>query len=310
MNDPHGPRIVAFAYQEVGYVCLQTLIRRGANVVAVFTHRDAEGENIWFRSVAGLAADHGIPVHLPDGPDPATVRRLSPDLILSFYYRDLIGEEILALAPLGAFNMHGSLLPRYRGRAPVNWAVVRGEPETGVTLHHMTARADAGPIVDQEAVPIGPRDSIRVVYERVVAAAAAVLDRQLANLLAGTAPARPQDESLATYCRGRTPEDGRIDWNAPAREVFNLIRGVTHPYPGAFTLADGRRLYIWWGRPEQTHDDAPGRVTSIQPLRIACGQGSLQVDSLQWEGACAQRADDSTHGLYVGQQLGAAGTHH
>lgn len=280
------PRVVVFAYRDVGHGCLGALLARRVNVVAIFTHADEAEENIWFESVAALAQAHAIAVHTPDDVNTpewiARIRELAPDLILSFYYRRLIAPEILQLARLGAFNMHGSLLPKYRGRAPTNWAILRGERETGATLHLMVKRPDAGDIVDQEAVPIGPEDTIRDVSLRVVSAARRVLERSLENLLAGRAPRRPQDETQATYFSARTPEDGRIDWRCGAIEIFNLIRAITHPFPGAFTEHAGQQFIIWWARPVAVRGIwRPGEVIRLLPLRIATGNGCLDV--VEWQ---------------------------
>ncbi|OGI38361.1 MAG: hypothetical protein A2V91_06615, partial [Candidatus Muproteobacteria bacterium RBG_16_64_10] len=227
------PAVLVFAYHDVGYVCLEELIRRGARIVALVTHEDDPQEQRWFRSVAELAARHNIPVYKPASVNNEEwllhARALRPDIIFSFYYRHLIPEAILRLPRLGAFNMHGSLLPKFRGRVPINWAIIKGETQTGVTLHHMVARPDAGDIVDQEAVPIGPTETARELFDKVVAAARQVLARQWENLKLGRAPRIPQDNTQASYFGGRKPEDGRIDWTRSARDIFNLVRAVTHP---------------------------------------------------------------------------------
>lgn len=305
-----GPRVLVFAYRDVGHECLQALLERRANVVAVLTHADEANERVWFRSVAALARAHAIPVHAPENVNvPAWIARLAslaPDLILCFYYRRLIAPEILHLSRLGAFNLHGSLLPKYRGRAPTNWAILHGERETGATLHAMVQRPDAGDIVDQEAVPIGPQDTIREVSTRVTEAARVVLERNLDGLLMGRAPRRPQDETQATYFGGRKPEHGRIDWRRNAVEIFNLVRAVTHPYPGAFTEHESGRFTIWWARPVGgDRVRSPGEVVSASPLRIATGRGSLEV--IEWQtdrDARPERGLD--HGLRAGTLLGQA----
>ena len=205
-----------------------------------------------------------------------------PNLIFSFYYRRLIPMPILEQARLGAFNLHGSLLPKYRGRAPVNWAILRGESETGATLHHMVAEPDAGDIVDQERVPIGPEDPVGTVMTRVRDVGVTVLGRQLDHLLQGTAPRRPQDHTRATYFGKRRPEDGRIDWHRPAREIFNLVRAVTRPYPGAFAdFPPDRTLYVWWARP-LAGGGAPGSILSTSPLRLGTGDGCLEILDAEW----------------------------
>ena len=304
------PRVVVFGYREVGHACLEVLLERRVNVVAVFTHADDAQENAWFPSVAALAGRHGIPVHTPEDVNvPAwvgRVRAIAPALILSFYYRNLIARPILELARLGAFNMHGSLLPRYRGRAPVNWAILHGERETGATLHAMVERADAGDIVDQEAVPIGPEDTIREASARVTEAAARVLARNIEALLQGRAPRRPQDPGLASYFGRRRPEDGRIDWQRGAGEIFNLVRAVTHPFPGAFTDHGGQPLRIWWARAHAggQGESRPGTVLTEQPLRIATGSGCLEVIEWQQAGDPHPRSDPG-HGIRAGIVLGA-----
>jgi methionyl-tRNA formyltransferase len=302
------PRAVVFAYHNVGYECLEALLAHGADVVAVFTHADTPGENIWFKSVSALARQHHIPVHTPSDVNTAEwmvcLRALKPDILFSFYYRHMISEAILALAPLGAYNMHGSLLPKYRGRVPINWAVLHGETETGATLHVMVKRADAGDIVDQERVAIGPTETARQVFEKVTVAARTVLERQLDALFAGRAPRHPQDDTRASYFGGRRAEDGRIDWRQSAQQIFNLIRAVTHPYPGAFTQFENRHLYIWWARALPDAGGAAGQVISTAPLRIATGQGCLDVLEWQWQGDPQSRRGDD-HGIPNGAVLDA-----
>jgi methionyl-tRNA formyltransferase len=315
-NRPGPVTLVVFAYHDVGYDCLDLLIERRERIAAVFTHENNPGEEIWFRSVAELAERHGIPVHRPasvNTPEWIThIRALDPDLIVSFYYRNMICQEILDLPPLGAFNMHSSLLPKYRGRVPINWAVLHGEQETGVTLHYMVKRADAGDIVDQEAVPIGPRETALDIFRKVTAAARIVLARQIEPLKRGTAPRHRQVETEASYFGGRKPDDGRIDWTQSAAAIFNLIRAVTHPYPGAFTQAEGRRLFIWWAEPLAScsappDTRQPGRVCSTTPLRVTTGNGCLEITAWQWEGEAEQSSLPSAsnrHGLRVGQRVG------
>ncbi len=282
------PRIVVFAYNEVGYACLSELLDRGANVVGVFTYRDDPGEEIWFSSVERLALEANLPTYTPISVDEQVrniVRTLAPDLIFSFYYRSMIPKDILSIPRLGAFNMHGSLLPKYRGRACINWAVLRGEKETGATLHTMTERADAGDIVDRKAVEIAFEDTAQDVFYKVADAARNILGRSLDALESGTAVLTPQDESQATTFGRRHPEDGRIDWNRSAYELYNLIRAVTHPYPGAFTTFRGERIFVWkaLAHAESWHE-LPGSVVALSPLRVVTGNGILEITRLQPEG--------------------------
>jgi UDP-4-amino-4-deoxy-L-arabinose formyltransferase/UDP-glucuronic acid dehydrogenase (UDP-4-keto-hexauronic acid decarboxylating) len=159
--------------------------------------------------------------------------------------------------------MHGSLLPKYRGRAPVHWAILKGETETGASLHYMVEKPDAGALVDSQAVPILENDTALDVSLKVAAAAEQVLRRSLPKLLAGSAPARPLDLKQGAYFGKRTPEDGRIDWRCPARSVHDLVRAVAPPFPGAFTEVNGCRLAIL-----ETRVDAQGRATP--PRRLVC----------------------------------------
>ena len=228
---------VVFGYHDVGVRCLRVLLDAGVAVPLVVTHRDAPDERIWFGSVARLAQSRGIETLLSEDMNRLRerIRVISPEFMFSFYYRRMLPPEVLALAKKGAFNMHGSLLPKYRGRAPVNWAILMGESETGATLHEMVAKPDAGRIVDQERVPIGPNETAVEVFAKVSDAAETVLKRSLPHLLAGTASLKKQDLSKGSYFGARRPEDGRIDWSKSALEIHNLVRAVAPPYPGAFT---------------------------------------------------------------------------
>ena len=241
---PHRPRILIFAYSEVGCVCLEELIKQRAEIACAFTHEDDPEEEIWFRSVKEIAQKNGIPVRTSSKlgeEDIEFCRAAAPELIFSFYYRALVPKEILLLPRLGAYNMHGALLPRYRGRACVNWAVLNGETRTGATLHVMTEKPDGGDIVDSEAVDIKFTDTAFDVFLKVAEAARVITERSLPALEAGTAPRVPQNEAEATYFGRRRPEDGRIDWNKSARDIYNLIRAVTHPFPGAFADIGGKK---------------------------------------------------------------------
>ena len=249
------------AYHDVGCRCLEVLLDQGVEVPLVVTHRDSPGENIWFGSVADLARERGIETVMPDDPNTpefvGRVRALRPDFLFSFYYRLMLKPELLAIAKRGAYNMHGSLLPKYRGRAPVNWAVLHGETQTGATLHEMVEKPDAGRIVDQEAVAILPDDLAVDVFGKVTGAAEQVLRRSLPKLIDGSAVLRPQDLSRGSYFGGRRPEDGRIDWSAPAKRIHDLVRAVAPPYPGAFTEIEGTRLRVLRTRRSTEKGEAP-----------------------------------------------------
>jgi methionyl-tRNA formyltransferase len=282
---------VLFAYHEMGYACMEALLKMGAPIAALFTHRDDSHEEIWWRSCAELAAQHGVPVHTDavEAESAARIGALKPAVIYSFYYRHLIPESVLALAPLGAFNLHGSLLPAYRGRAPVNWMLVNGEREAGVTLHQMVARADAGDIVGQRAVAIDDSDNALTLYRKLVPLGLELITELHPKIVAGAAPRRKMDLSKGSYFGRRKPEDGRIDWRWPARRIFNLVRAVTHPYPGAFCFVGGRKLLVWEAKigAENGSLGEPGRVvreTADGALEIAAGEGSVIVKIAQFEG--------------------------
>jgi methionyl-tRNA formyltransferase len=269
-------RAVVFSYHNVGVRGLSVLLAHRVDVSLVVTHNDDPAEKIWFDSVAKLAAGQRLPTITPDDPNTPDIvdriRALQPDFLFSFYYRHMLKPPLLAIAGHGALNMHGSLLPQYRGRVPVNWAVINGATETGATLHYMTAKPDTGDIVDQQAVPILPDDTALDVFHKVTAAAETVLNRSLPALLAGNAPRRPQDLSQGSYFGGRKPEDGRIDWRLPAVQIHNLVRGVAPPYPGAFTVLGGKTLKILRTKVE------PQRTARSDPPGIYVDQGACFVD--------------------------------
>jgi methionyl-tRNA formyltransferase len=284
---------VVFGYHNVGVRCLKVLLAGGVDIKLVVTHEDNPDENVWFESVVSLCQAEGIPYVTPADAKGAAllerVRAAAPDFIFSFYYRHMLPAALLAVAP--AFNMHGSLLPQFRGRAPVNWAVLHGATETGATLHEMTVKPDAGAIVAQTAVPILPVDTAFEVFGKVQVAAEQTLWTVLPALLAGTAPRRPNDLTQGGYFGGRKPEDGRIDWSLPAQAVYNLHRAVAPPYPGAFTEIGGAVYVI--ERARLATGAAAAKAASLPPgLSVVdncifgvCGDGrSLAIAALSRDG--------------------------
>ena len=282
-------RAVVFAYHDVGVRCLRVLLAQGVTVPLVVTHADDPGEQIWFDSVARHARWHGLAVITPADANGRElldrVRAARPDFLFSFYYRNMLPAELLATAPRGAYNMHGSLLPKYRGRVPVNWAVLHGESETGATLHAMSTRADAGGIVDAQAVPILPDDTAGEVFRKVTVAAEMTLQRSLPGLLAGTTVLRAQDPAHASYFGRRTRADGAIDWRLGVAAVHNLVRAVAPPYPGAFAQAGGMPLRVLRVLPAS----GPG---SVRPelrwiggeVRALCHDGALRLLEFELDG--------------------------
>jgi UDP-4-amino-4-deoxy-L-arabinose formyltransferase/UDP-glucuronic acid dehydrogenase (UDP-4-keto-hexauronic acid decarboxylating) len=272
---------VVFAYHDVGCRGIRALKRLGVEIAAVYTHDDDPEENVWFGSVRKTCAELGLPfragVDMKDPAEHAKLRALRPRAIFSFYYRDLLSEAVLSAASVAAVNLHGSYLPRYRGRAPVNWQILHGEREGGVTLHHMVKKADAGDIVDQEAFPIGEDDTPTDVFPRLLAAAEHVLERSAVAVVEGTAPRWKQLESKATTYGRRRPEDGKIHWSQSAEDVRNLVRAVTKPYPGAFTFAGPEKVLVW----RAEHAGPAGRVApgtvkrDARGVAVACGDRKL-----------------------------------
>lgn len=292
-------RAVVFAYHNVGVRCLAVLLAQRVEVPLVVTQRDDPGENLWFARVADFAAERDLETVFPDDPNAtefaARVERLRPDFIFSFYYRRMLGARLLAAARRGALNMHGSLLPRYRGRAPVNWAVIMGEPETGASLHYMTEKPDAGAVVAQQRVPILPDDTAREVFDKVTVAAEIALERVLPELLAGRAAGVAQNLAAGSYFGARRPEDGRIDWKKGAREIHNLVRGVAPPYPGAFASARGVPLRILRTRLEvapPAHAGAPALYAEGARCYADCASGGrLRLLEFEIDGRPADTAE-------------------
>jgi methionyl-tRNA formyltransferase len=282
-------RAIVFAYHNVGVRCLKVLLAGGVDVALVITHEDSATENIWFESVISLCQTEGIPYltpeHAKDDALRTQIAAAKPDLMFSFYYRHMLPESILAIAP--AFNMHGSLLPQFRGRAPVNWAVLHGATETGATLHEMTVKPDAGAIVAQTAVPILADDTAHEVFGKVTVAAELTLWRVLPSLLDGSAPRLVNDLKQGGYFGGRKPEDGRIDWSQPAQQVYNLHRAVAPPYPGAFTDVGPHRYLIERARlfKGKLPSLPPGLAVVDNGIFGVCGDGrALAIHSLLADG--------------------------
>lgn len=304
-------KVVVFAYHNIGCTGLRALQAAGFDIAAVFTHKDDPGEQRFFSSVAEWCAEQDLPVFAPEEVNHPLwierIREIKPDLIFSFYYRDLLSQELLDIPAMGAYNLHGSLLPRYRGRAPANWVLVKGEKETGVTLHQMTCRPDAGAIVAQLKVMIANDETALSLHNKLDQAAAHLLQDILPRFLTRQIPLTPQDENQASYFGRRTAADGQIFWQRPAQELDCLIRAVTRPYPGAFTYAGDRKLTIWQAIVvnENAHQ-APGTILALDPLRIACGQGALEIVAGQSESGLFVRGSQLARelGLSIGMRLG------
>jgi methionyl-tRNA formyltransferase len=280
LNKPNAPiRALVFAYHDVGVGCIKALLDAGIQIELVVTHADDPRETIWFGSVAALCQERGIPHVQPEVSGLLDLlpqfQKIAPDYIFSFYYRHMIASDILAVARIAALNMHGSLLPKYRGRAPVNWAILHGETETGASLHIMEAKPDAGDIVGQVAVPIDPDEDATAVFAKVSNAAVQVMQAALPELLQGRVPRSPNVLANGSYFGGRKPEDGRIHWNQSAKQVHDLIRAVAPPYPGAFTDWQGARMVI-----------AKSKLNPLLPSPIDLDELGIQVVDNRVFGIC------------------------
>ncbi len=286
-------KTVVFAYHNMGIVGLSALFNHGFNIEAVFTHEDDPDENIWFGSVKNWARQKNIKVYTTEEINSpqwiAKIAALKPDIIFSFYYRKMISREILDLPKVGAFNLHGSFLPYYRGRCPVNWVIIKGEEKTGVTLHYMVDKPDAGDIVGQKAIVIDFSDTAKTLYDKLCAAAKELLEELLPLIKNGQISRQKQDLKAGSYYGGRRPEDGRIDWKKSAIEIYNLIRGVTRPYPGAFALTENKeKVIIWWAHPQESDKtNTTGSVEiSSQDVLVQTGKNAIKLLEIEIQGKC------------------------
>ncbi|MGG6136181.1 bifunctional UDP-4-amino-4-deoxy-L-arabinose formyltransferase/UDP-glucuronic acid oxidase ArnA [Pantoea allii] len=296
-------KTIVFAYHDMGCAGINALLKAGYTISAIYTHADTASENHFFGSVARIAAENSIPVYAPDEVNhPLWIDRIKssePDVIFSFYYRNLLCDQILNSAKQGAFNLHGSLLPKYRGRAPLNWALVNGETETGVTLHRMVKKADAGEIIAQQRVAIADEDNALTLHRKLVDCATELLESVLPAMKQGNIVGTAQNEAEATVVGRRTPEDGRINWALPASQINNLVRAVTDPWPGAFAFAGTTKFVVWKAKVLSTaHNVRPGTVLSAEPFVVACGEGALEIQTGQTANSVYM------NGIQLAQHLG------
>ena len=296
-------KAVVFGYQEIGYVCLEELVDFGVHVSHLFTHEDDPDEEIWFHRPVTVAQKHNIPVHTPttvkDEKWIQLIEDAAPDFIFSFYYRSMIPKRVLDIPRVAALNLHGSLLPKFRGRAPANWVLVEGESETGVTLHEMVEKPDAGDIIAQKKIEIAFEDDVYTLYMKMTGAARQLMKETLPKLADGSFIRTPQT-GASSYFGGRKPEDGLIRWQKDALSLYNLTRAVTHPYPGAFTYLKGRKLFVWKADPKDGNGGgAPGKIVSSDPLMVSTGKGTLKLLRVQLEGEEEMDAGEfaSLHGI-------------
>jgi len=262
-------KTVVFAYNNIGCTGIKSLIENGYDIQAVFTHIDSPNETIWFDSVAQVASENNIPVYAPEDVNHPIwiqkIKELQPEVIFSFYYRNILKQDILDIPTSGAYNLHGSLLPKYRGRCPINWVLVNGETETGVTLHHMTARPDDGDIIAQNVITIEDADNAKTLSIKANKAAAELLKDILPKISDGTAPKISQDSSKASYFGGRKPTDGEINWNDSAETTRNLVRAVTLPWPGAYSFIGTNKCFFWDVEVVEDNNGKPLELLYVPP---------------------------------------------
>jgi len=301
------PRAVVFAYHDIGVRCIEALLELGVEINLVVTHQDQESEHIWFNSVAELAERNKIAVITPENVNSAAViERVSqcdPDYIFSFYYRQMLGQKLLDIPARGAFNVHGSLLPKYRGRVPVNWAIIHGEKECGVSLHRMEIKPDAGNLLAQAAVSILRNDTAFDVFQKLKCASETMLIEVIPEMLKGCVVETPLDLERGSYYPGRKPEDGRIDWSLPAGEIHNLIRAVAPPYPGAYFNIGSHRIELLgsYSRGEQARFRKPCIYFEDGNFQADCSDGQrFMITHLVIDGS---KADVALFRQTFGQQL-------
>jgi len=273
---------------------LRALLDADAEVVGVYTFSEkTASRTAGFVDLEPMAREAGVPVfrtaNLNSPKSIERVKELAPDLVVAVGWTRLLGDDLLAIPPRGCVGFHASMLPRHRGRAPVNWAILRGERETGNTMMSLAPGADTGDIIDQRPVTIEPDDTCADVYDKIGETGAEMLRVHLPALLAGTAPRRRQQHDDADLLPKRTPDMGITDWNRPARAVHDWIRALSHPYPGAFACLNRRRIHLWrsrlpdGGEPEWAPE--PGTLMGLEgdALRVRTADGSVLITRVQQE---------------------------
>lgn len=285
---------------------LEALVAAGHQVVGVFSQPDKpknRGMKLLSTPVKVCAQAHDIPVFQPtklrDGTALETIRQLAPDLIVVAAYGRILPQEILDAPPLGCINVHSSLLPKYRGSAPIHWAILNGDQETGVTIMHMALALDAGDIIAQKTTPIDPDETVETLHDRLAQLGAELLVETVARIADGTATRMPQEESQVTLAPMLSRALSPMDWTRPARALHDQVRGLI-PWPAAVTELNGTRCKIFATTVlQETTGKAPGSILAADKkgLKVACGEGTvLQIDQLQADGGKRMAAADYLRG--------------
>ena len=286
---------------------LEALVKSPHDILAVVTQPDkpaGRGRHITPCPAAVAAGHHGLTLYQPRSvkkPDVIEhLRKLAPELIVVVAYGKILPTALLELPPRGCINLHASLLPKYRGAAPINWAIVNGERETGVTAQLIGEELDAGEILLSSSTPIGDEEIAAELHDRLAKMGVDLLLKAIEGIEAGTIKPIPQDHEKATFAPLIKKADGHIDWTLPARSVFNRVRGL-NPWPGTFTTLEDKQLRIHKAAPDDMdHSEAPGTIVkSEEHLIVACGQGALYLLEVQLEAKRRMSALDFLRGHKV-----------
>jgi methionyl-tRNA formyltransferase len=305
-------RVVFLGTPECAVVSLRALVREKFDVVAVVTRPDApKGRSLHVSPspVKEAAVEANLPVYQFEKASSADgverIRLLAPDVIVVVAFGEILSDEFLKIPKLAIVNVHFSLLPKYRGAAPVQWAIINGEKETGATIQHLAKKLDTGDIILQEKVPISDEDTAGTLSKKLAEVGARLLVKALRQLESGTAPRIPQDESQASLARKLTKEDGKIDWSWSAAQIVSRIRG-TNPWPGAYTFfsekGERRMLKIFVARAHPETADEPGRVVlASDRFIVAAGEGAVEPLSVQPEAKREMLMAEFLRGHHVGE---------
>ncbi|HYY56362.1 MAG TPA: methionyl-tRNA formyltransferase [Pyrinomonadaceae bacterium] len=308
-------RVIVFGYGELGAASIEALIAVGAQVVGAVVPSNRTGPDVDI--VRFLAAHKSIPL-LEQPPrkriEPFVeeLRGLNPEVMLVWSYSMILPPPVLVVPRLGCVNLHGGLLPEYRGGHVMQWAIINGEKETGMTLHYIDAGVDTGPVIAEERFAIEWEDDAASVRRKLKDVGMRLIARWWPAIAAGTAPRIPQDEARARYYPLRTAEDGLVHWSNANTSIYNLVRALARPWPGAFTFSRGRKVVLRRVVPVEAstaeHERAPGLVCRVEAggrLRVATGDGDLLVCEAEIDGRVALAAGRDETGISAGDILGA-----
>jgi methionyl-tRNA formyltransferase len=285
-------KIFLFVGSRRGFAVLNKLIATKAEIVGILCLVEDAHEEQYHPKVGAIAKQHNIPLFYTTEVKPSeysqVLQQIKPDIAFAIGWRYLINQAAYTIPPKGTLIIHDSLLPKYRGFAPMNWAIINGEKKTGVTLFHIAEGVDCGPIVDQLETDINLLDTAKTVDEKIIKLYEDIIIKNLPALAQGLVKAKPQDESLATYTCKRTPEDGAINWSQTSLQIYNLIRALTHPFPGAYTTLQGKKVVIWQAELPQTPENyvgrVPGRILGKRDgkIEVLTGDGIIRLSRLQF----------------------------